>query len=136
MSRSDYSDDIDQWDLIKWRGQVASAIRGKRGQLLLRELLEALDAMPERVLIAHELTNKEGDHCALGVVGKKRGLPIETIDPEDSYAVAEAFDVANPLAREIVYVNDEGDYGETPQQRWERVRAWVVKHLQPTSVEA
>ena len=38
MSRSGYSDDLDNWDLIRWRGQVSSAIRGKRGQGFLREL--------------------------------------------------------------------------------------------------
>lgn len=54
MSRSGYSDDIDNWDLIKWRGQVASAIRGKRGQLFLRELLAALDALPN----AHQLVQE------------------------------------------------------------------------------
>jgi hypothetical protein len=46
MSRSGYSDDHSEWDLIRWRGAVASAIRGKRGQAFLRELLVALDAMP------------------------------------------------------------------------------------------
>ena len=48
MSRSGYSDDIDDnWAHIMWRGRVASSIRGKRGQAMLRELLAALDAMPE-----------------------------------------------------------------------------------------
>ena len=33
MSRSGYIDDMDDtWQFIKWRGQVASAIRGARGQ--------------------------------------------------------------------------------------------------------
>lgn len=32
MSRCGYSDDYDQWALIRWRGAVESAIRGKRGQ--------------------------------------------------------------------------------------------------------
>lgn len=137
MSRSDYSDDIEQWQLIKWRGQLASAIRGKRGQRLLLDLIEAMDAMPEKILIAEDLVNAEGDHCALGVVGKKRGLPIETIDPEDSEFVAEAFDVAHQLACEVVYINNEaGRYDETPQQRWQRVRDWAVRHVQPIPIEA
>jgi len=55
VSRSGYSDDLDNWDLIKWRGQVASATRGKRGQKLLTDLLAALNAMSEHSLIAHEL---------------------------------------------------------------------------------
>lgn len=57
MSRSGYSDDYDgdNWDLIRWRGAVTSAIRGKRGQAFLREALAALDAMPEKQLIAGDL---------------------------------------------------------------------------------
>lgn len=60
MSRSDYSEDLDMWDLIRWRGQVASAIRGKRGQKLLRDLAAALDAMPVKALIADELQTEDG----------------------------------------------------------------------------
>jgi hypothetical protein len=37
MSRSGYSDDLENWSLIRWRGAVASAIRGRRGQAFLRE---------------------------------------------------------------------------------------------------
>jgi hypothetical protein len=43
MSRSGYVDDVDQKDLAMYRGAVASAIRGKRGQALLREMREAMD---------------------------------------------------------------------------------------------
>lgn len=51
MSRSGYNDySIDNWDLIRWRGQVASAIKGKRGQAFLRELIEAL--------VAHQLVRE------------------------------------------------------------------------------
>lgn len=138
MSRHGYSDDIEQWQMIKWRGQVASAIRGKRGQRLLLDLIAALDAMPEKVLIAEELVNSEGDVCALGAVGKRRGLAMGNLDPEESESVAEVFDIAYPLACEITYINDEGNFfrrDETPQQRWERVRAWAIGHVQPVPVE-
>lgn len=146
MSRHNYSDDLDQWALIKWRGQVASAIRGKRGQRLLLDLIAALDAMPEKVLIAGELVNSDGDYCALGAVGAKRGIVMDALDPEESETVAEVFDIADQLAREIAYVNDDGGRDwkvvngewkhcpETPQERWARVRAWAVKHVQPVPV--
>ena len=39
MSRSGYCDELEQSELAMWRGQVASAIRGKRGQAFLVELL-------------------------------------------------------------------------------------------------
>jgi hypothetical protein len=73
MNRSGYDEDscLDQWSHIRWRGQVASAIRGKRGQTFLHELADALDAMPEKRLIAHEL--QEGANvCAIGSVGVQR----------------------------------------------------------------
>ena len=130
MSRSNYSEDLDNWAMIKWRGQVTSAIRGKRGQTLLRELAEAMDAMQEKELIASEL-EADGAHCALGAVGAKRGIDMSSLDPTDSMSVAAAFDVANALACEIVYINDEeGPYcGETDAERWTRVRAWVSEQI-------
>jgi hypothetical protein len=138
MSRHGYSDDLDQWALIKWRGRVASAIRGQRGQKLLVDLVKALDAMPEKTLIAGNLINNEGDICALGAVGVRRGVPLNNLDPEDPESVAEAFNIAVPLAREISYVNDEGGHlwhgEETPQARWQRVRTWALSQIRAVPV--
>jgi len=129
MNRSGYTEDADNnWELIMWRGQVASAIRGKRGQALLKEMLEALNAMPNKRLIAEDLRHG-GDVCALGCLGEKRGMELEKLDPEDYDALAGAFGVAQQLIREIEYVNDDGVWGwneETPEQRWQRVRCWVA----------
>lgn len=131
MSRSNYSYDLEQPFLAMWRGQVASAIRGKRGQKFLSDLLAALDAMPEKVLIANELQDIEGNVCAIGALGKARGVDMARIDPEDYDQVADAFDIAHQLAQEVEYMNDEymNDerlYGETPQNRWRRMRDWVA----------
>jgi hypothetical protein len=131
MSRSGYNDDVDNWALIRWRGAVTSAIKGKRGQQLLREMAEAMDAMPVKELIAHELV-QDGAYCALGVVGAKRGIELAEYDPEDTKHVASALNIAEPLAREITYINDEdGPYcrRETPAERWIRVRAWVEQQI-------
>lgn len=140
MSRANYSDDLDNWAMIKWRGAVTSATRGKRGQQLLMELAEAMDAMPVKELITNEL-EADGSYCALGVVGAKRGMDLKAIDPEDSEKVAKEFNVAEALAREIVYINDECPVNhklvdgkwiyarETPAERWTRVRAWVAAQL-------
>ncbi len=129
MSRSGYSDDYDNWQLIRWRGQVASTIRGKRGQAFLREMLAALDALPTKRLIASEL-ELEGDVCALGSVGKVRGLDMSKIDIDDPYTVAGKFGLTHPLAAEIMWVNDEGGaHSETPEQRYTRVRKWIEAEL-------
>ena len=133
MSRANYSDDIDQWALIRWRGAVKSATGGKRGQQFFRDLLSALDALPEKKLIANELIdNSSGCVCALGALGKARSIPMQDIDPEDSKRVADAFGIADALSREVVYMNDEhGAFNETPEKRFARVRAWVAKQIKP-----
>lgn len=129
MSRSGYSDDCDGWELIRWRGAVAKATKGARGQTLLRELLAALDAMPNKRLIAGEL-QEGGEVCALGCLGKARGLDMTGLDPEDRHAVAKAFDIAGALAAEIVFMNDDDwSYDVTPERRWERMRAWVAEQV-------
>lgn len=132
MSRSGYSDDLDPRDLALYRGAVASALRGKRGQLLLREMRDALEQLPERRLISGELEASDGsdDVCALGAVGRMRGIEMRGLDPENRYQIAAYFDVAEALAAEVVYENDEGGSPlETPEERWIRVHAWVMENL-------
>lgn len=113
MSRSGYvdSDDCNGFELGRWRSSVRRAIRGKRGQQALREILDALDAMPVKELAAESLITEEGEFCTLGVLGKARGVDIETLDPDDPDQVAAAFNIAPAMAREIVYENDEYIYG-------------------------
>jgi hypothetical protein len=168
MSRSGYYDDIeDPLAYGRWRAQVKSSTRGKRGQKLLKDMLAALDAMPEKRLVSGVLeisseadernaqkwvdlfkdpdaanryrkhyvetrppSYKEGDVCALGAIGRVRGLDMSGLDPEDPEGVAVAFDVAEPLAREIVFMNDEGTCSaETPEERWKRMREWVSSQI-------
>lgn len=128
MGRARYSDDMDNgWELIKWRGQVASAMRGKRGQAFLKELLDALDAMPEKKLIAGDLI-REGEVCAIGSLGLKRGIDMQDLDPEDPDSVAYAFDITHQLVREIEYMNDEMHYKDDAE-RWQRMRKWVAAQI-------
>lgn len=133
MSRSGYSDDFDQQQLALYRGRVASAVRGKRGQALIRDLIAALDAMPAKRLIVEQLEDG-GEVCALGAVGVLRGVAMEGLDPEDVGAVAKAFNIADPLAREVAYINDEYWRLETPEERWQRVRRWAVANMRPSEV--
>ena len=124
MSRSGYSDECDGLNL--YRANVARAIAGRRGQKMLRELLLALDEMPVKELIAHDLENC-GQVCALGALGVRRKLDMTELDPGEPDDVAAAFKIARPLACETVYENDEsGPHNETPPERWIRMRAWVA----------
>lgn len=116
-----------------WRGAVASAITGRRGQAFLIEMRDALDAMPEKRLVAEELT-VGGDVCAMGAVARKRAVDMAEMDPENYDGVAKKLGIASALAREIAYMNDEGgaywESGkETPERRWERMRKWVDEKI-------
>ena len=130
MSRHGYSDDCDDnLAMGRWRGQVLSAIRGKRGQAFLNDLIAALEEMPKKRLIRNEL-RKDGEVCALGALGVKRGLNLEELDPEDYQRVAQEFGIADQLAQEVVYENDECCHsGYTPEERWGRMHAWAKRQL-------
>ena len=128
MSRSGYVDDLDSKDWAMWRGRVASATRGKRGQEFLRDLLAALDAMPVKELVVGAL--EEGEEvCAVGALGRARGIDMSKIDPEDGDQVGEVFDISPCLAKEVVYTNDEWVNDTTPAHRWKRMREWVAKQI-------
>lgn len=137
MSRSGYSTDCDNdFSLIRWRGQVASSIRGKRGQKLLVDLYKALDAMPIKELITDELETTDGSVCALGALGKVRGIDMKEVDVEDYHRVAKMFEVPHQLAQEIVFENDEAwfHYQETPAQRYTRMKKWVLSLILPEPI--
>jgi hypothetical protein len=133
VSRSGYVDDgLHPLELGRYRAQVKSAIRGKRGQAFLKELAAAMDAMPEKILIAGELIDQEGDCCAIGVVCKARGLDVTKVDIDEPEQVADAVGIARQLAAEIEYENDKGNCGwksESPAHRWARMRNWVERQI-------
>jgi hypothetical protein len=147
MSRSGYTDDCDDnWSVIMWRGAVASAIGGRRGQTFLREMLTALDALPVKRLVADKLAGPDlvpcshwglyetESVCAIGAVGKARGIDMHDLDPHDRDTVAAKFGIATAMAQEIVYINDEmGRRRETPEERFVRVREWVESEIKTAS---
>ena len=143
MSRSGYSEDLDNWALIRWRGAVASAIKGKKGQALLKEMEAALLALPEKRLCTGWVDPEASEVCALGSVALKRKMDAgkhridsfeelaqEFLEDVAANEVSDEFGIADAMAQEITYVNDEhGRYDETPAQRYERVLAWVRKQI-------
>ena len=115
-----------------YRGAVASASRGARGQKFFRDLLAALDEMPDKYLIADSFKSDGGGYCALGALGAKRGIDLDPIDPEDLPQLASTLKIASALAAETMYQNDDdGPYYETPEKRWQRMRAWVAGNIKP-----
>lgn len=132
MSRSGYTDDCEHVGL--WRQAVRRAATGYRGQHLLRQLRDALDAMPVKRLIAGNIKDEAGQVCALGALDQNAPQYDDWDDWGHRDKLAEHFKIAPALAAEIVYMNDEYDWGtanETPEQRWTRMRAWVEKQILP-----
>jgi hypothetical protein len=141
MSRSGYTyDNDDNWSLICWRGAVTSAISGKRGQAFLRELAAAMDAMPVKSLTLNAL-EADGEHCALGVIGKARGMDVSKLDTEDWERLSREFGIAEAMVREIMYENDECLYGGWRREphhgpeRWKLIRKWIDEQLSTKTVQ-
>jgi hypothetical protein len=111
MSRSGYTDDND--DPLaqgRWRQAVKRALHGQRGKALLRELVEALDAMEDKRLYPGSFATPEGEFCTLGVLGAKRGTKMDDLGDEDDCdpaTVGQRFGIAPAMAAEIMYMNDE-----------------------------
>ena len=112
--------DFDDYDHEPWMegqavGALRSAIRGRRGQQLLRDLVAGLDALPKPELAAGALEDPEtGCVCALGAVRLQRGseaVPLR-FDPTDEDVdwreLAEPFDISETLANAVVSENEYG----------------------------
>lgn len=134
MSRSGYSHDLEPWSLICWRGAVKSAIRGKRGQRFLRDIIDALDALPEKKLAAGNLVSADGC-CAMGAVAIHKGIDVSGIDPYERDQVASLFDISEALAAEIADLNDDEQWcrperqSDAANKRWHRMRNWAESNL-------
>ena len=98
----------------------------------MRRLAEALDRMPAKELAAHEWVGEDGSACALGVAGIDYGMrQLFTTRGMGPDIAARLFGIAQCMAAEIVYINDDaGEVDEEPEARWKRVRAWVEDQLQ------
>ena len=158
MSRSGYNDDDsdDPLTVGRWTAAVNASLRGKRGQAFLRELLDELDAMPDKRLIANAAT-KDGCMCTLAVVAAKRGHDLQKLDYDMEMwewdRIADQLGISQAMAREVMYINDEhtdergwvrldgppDPWGGEPEaylplpnveeRRWRYMRDWVAKQL-------
>jgi hypothetical protein len=141
MSRlyQDDSGDAEPWMYGQQIGALKSAIRGQRGQRLLRDLVAGLDALPTPELSAGALEDEAtGCCCAFGAVRRYRGaaaVPLSFHPTEEDFDppnLAEPFDVALALAWAVVEANEgwsDSNLEAARRRRWERVRAWAVRHL-------
>lgn len=150
MSRFTYDGDGDlPWEM--WARTMQNAVQGKRGQAILRELREALLALPQQRLIEGQIVDG-GEVCALGCLARYRletnGVlerggrePIRSygeferfyrgeIDGGTCADAARAWGITFALAWRLAYANDEEGYGrETPEERWSRMLRWVESQI-------
>lgn len=139
MSRSGYSDDFGDDDPLamgRYRQAVQRALDGKRGQAFLRDLLETLDAMPDKRLYSGSFATAEGEFCILGAHAARKGVKVDDLgdaeDGCDTELVGQRFGIARTMAAEIMYENDEEFYhrdGDRAAERWRHMRAWVVESI-------
>ncbi len=101
---------------------------------LLRDLIAALDAMPDKRLIPHDLIKRnevdKAEFCTLGAIGHAKGIDMTDIDPYDHETLSEKLNIATQLVQEIEFLNDE-TCDSQPEKRWEQMRGWAVRRLKP-----
>lgn len=155
MNRSGYCEEIDDnLELGRWRAQVASAIRGKRGQRLLLDLIQYMEAMPDKRIVREALKDDQGQMCLIGCALAARGA--EFPENVDDYTDASfKLNVATQMIQEMFYINDQcvdrwvgGDFFEvvpgvkhwlhvtyipvTDEERYQHVLDWCRANLKCT----
>lgn len=149
MSRLEYCEPDDEVSFLRccaFSHNTKQAIKGKKGQRILKELEAALLAMPEKRLISDGFARLEGDVCAMAALMLSRilaagasrqdamGIMEKQIDfdPEPGWDAicdtSEAMKICKPLVWAIVEQNDEYG-GKTPEQTYDRVLAWVRSNI-------
>lgn len=156
--RLNYSDEEERpGQFALWDANCRRSLKGKAGQIALREFEAALLALSDKRLIHGALTDDHGGVCAIACYAKYKGVDIAQFDPEDeSDAVGVAAGMPRLVAWEVVALNDmhldtvwevaDGPLNRwdatykggiplirnmTPEERYDKVLAWVRAHILP-----
>lgn len=152
MSRFDEGYDEDfQNQAALYQANTRRALKGRKGQAFLKEMEEALVALPMKKLIEGRIC-EAGQVCAMGAFALKRrrdaGADIkaaldwlEAEDPGEGDATETAlfskkhFGVMECLSFEMAWVNDD-DNGvkQADEDRYERVLKWVRSRIKKEGV--
>lgn len=138
-----YDEDFDNQSLLFW-ANCERALKGKRGQQALRELREAMLALPEPCLISGRLADEKGGVCAVGALivkkrvekGEERRAVIDELAQKltdnDDYMGADVTATAGTsigltyaLAYRLAYLNDEDYANYSPEERYNAVLRWI-----------
>lgn len=143
--RISYSDEEDypgQHDL--WQANCTRSIESKEGQAALRELEQALLALPSKRLIANELEDADGEVCAIGALARYRNYTPKADPDWEMEEVGVELGMPELVAWKVVALNDidldlyydrkqDRCVPYTPEERYERVLAQVQKWLGATT---
>ena len=129
ISYSDEEDYTGQFDL--WQANCERSLRGKQGQVELKELRAALLDLPDKRLLYELLEDDEGGVCAIGVYGKRKGVDLSKFDVDsDTDEVVIAGGMPKLVAWKVVEMNDLQFDTVTPEQRYVNMLAWVESKIQ------
>jgi len=152
MSRFDSGGDSYSNYCFLWESRVLRVIEGKRGQRVMREFAEALLALPQRRLIAGNISTPQGEVCAIGAYAKAKGVNLNresaSLDDEtlvgwegsesETAELGESLGMTYTLAWEIGSKNDEefAAHRYTPEKRWEAMYRWAVSQVDKWNLPA
>lgn len=130
-----FSDEYDGTE-AEWafhEANVRRALNGKHGQKNLREIEQALLAMPDKRLCEGALQEPDGLVCVIGAYGLWKGLelPKGGGDYWSTIELGLKLGMTGTLTHEIASTND-ADYVETPEERYWRVLGWVRSEIKET----
>lgn len=142
-----------EWDL--WEANWLRHLRGANGQEVLRDLRDALLALPERKLIEGRLADEQGCVCTVGALALYRRTlsgerPEDVLDelrnlikPDERWGDIDAYEaeertvacgvglgLKRMMAMALAGKNDDWYADDkTPEQRFERVLKWVESKI-------
>lgn len=154
FAEGDYDENFPgEW--LLWEANFERHMKGANGQAALLDLHRALVALPEPRLISGRLADEKGCVCTVGALALHRRT-VAGEDPErvledlakqitedtaewDSYESEErtigagiGVGLKRMMAQHLGYINDQdGNYTETPEERYGRVLRYVEAKLLP-----
>jgi hypothetical protein len=129
--RISYAEDEDfAGQFFLWQANCERSLRGRQGQAELRELREALLALPEKRLIFGKLEDEQGGVCAVGAYAKRKGIDLSKCDVDDETDhVGIKAGMPRLVAWKVVEMNDVEFENLTPEERYAKMLAWVESKL-------
>ena len=152
----DYDEAYNNQALLWW-ANIERHINGVKGQAVLREIRDILQAMPEKLLINSRLADEKGHVCAVGAValarrcakGESRDDVLRDLArriPEDDTYDDDGADITASVGVEVGLkyglawalgdANDETYWKATDEERYRLVLNWVESKIKPEPVPA